>query len=43
MGFTYKYTYEQVLAFLDIYGFDVLKTFLSEDRTNVMVLAKKRT
>lgn len=42
MGFTYKYTYEQVLAFLDIFGFDVLKPFLSEDRTNVMILAKKR-
>ncbi|WP_440945739.1 L-histidine N(alpha)-methyltransferase [Methanosarcina sp. T3] len=42
MGFTYKYTYDQVLDFLDICGFDVLKDFLSEDRTNVMVLAKKR-
>ncbi|AKB73749.1 hypothetical protein MSLAZ_0488 [Methanosarcina lacustris Z-7289] len=42
MGFTYKYTYEQVLAFLDICGFEVLKAFLSEDRTNTMILAKKR-
>ena len=42
MGFTYKYTYEQIIAFLDIYGFDVLKAFLSEDRANTMILAKKR-
>jgi hypothetical protein len=25
MGFTYKYTYEQVIAFLNICGFDVLR------------------
>lgn len=42
MGFTYKYTYDQVLTFLDICGFEVLKTFLSEDGTNAMILAKKR-
>jgi len=42
MGFTYKYTYEQIIAFLNIYGFDVLKAFLSEDRLNTMILAKKR-
>ncbi|KKH46715.1 L-histidine N(alpha)-methyltransferase [Methanosarcina sp. 1.H.A.2.2] len=42
MGFTYKYTYDQVIAFLNICGFEVLKAFLSEDRTNVMILAKKR-
>jgi uncharacterized SAM-dependent methyltransferase len=42
MGFTYKYTYDQVLAFLDICGFEVLKAFLSEDRTNTLILAKKR-
>ncbi|AKB19287.1 L-histidine N(alpha)-methyltransferase [Methanosarcina sp. WWM596] len=41
MGFTYKYTYDQILAFLDICGFEVLKAFLSEDRTNTMILAKK--
>lgn len=43
MGFTYKYTYEQIIAFLNICGFDVLKAFLSEDRTNTMILAKKST
>ena len=41
MGFTYKYTYEQVIAFLNICGFDVLKAFLSEDGANTMILAKK--
>jgi uncharacterized SAM-dependent methyltransferase len=42
MGFTYKYTYDQITAFLDICGFDILKAFLSEDRTNAIILAKKR-
>jgi len=43
MGFTYKYTYNQITAFLDICGFEILKAFLSEDRTNTVILAKKRT
>lgn len=42
MGFTYKYTYDQVIAFLDICGFEVLKGFLSEDRASAIILAKKR-
>lgn len=42
MGFTYKYTYNQIIDFLDVCGFDVLNSFLSEDRTNAMILAKKR-
>jgi uncharacterized SAM-dependent methyltransferase len=42
MGFTYKYTYEQIIAFLDICRFDILKAFMSEDRANVLMLAKKR-
>lgn len=42
MGFTYKYTYEQIIAFLDICGFDVLNSFLSEDRSSAIILAKKR-
>jgi uncharacterized SAM-dependent methyltransferase len=42
MGFTYKYTYDQILAFLNICGFDVLNSFLSEDRENAIILAKKR-
>lgn len=43
MGFTYKYTYEQVIAFLDICRFDVLNFCLNEDRSNAIILAKKRT
>ncbi|WP_292372413.1 L-histidine N(alpha)-methyltransferase [Methanosarcina sp. UBA411] len=42
MGFTYKYTYDQITAFLEICGFELLKAFLSEDRANVIILAKKR-
>jgi len=42
MGFTYKYTYDQVIDFLDICGFEVLKGFLSEDRESAIILAKKR-
>lgn len=42
MGFTYKYTYNQVTAFLDICKFEILKAFLSEDRANAIILAKKR-
>ena len=43
MGFTYKYTYDQIKSFLDICGFEILKTFTSEDRANAIILAKKRT
>jgi uncharacterized SAM-dependent methyltransferase len=43
MGFTYKYTYAQITAFLDICGFELLKSFLSDDRTNALILAKIRT
>jgi hypothetical protein len=43
MGFTYKYTHDQITAFLDICGFEILKTFLSEDQTNVIILAKRST
>jgi uncharacterized SAM-dependent methyltransferase len=42
MGFTYKYTYDQITAFLEICGFEILKSFLSEDRANAIILAKKR-
>lgn len=42
MGFTYKYTYEQITSLLKIYGFEILNVFLSEDRTNTVLLAKKR-
>ena len=42
MGFTYKYTYDQITAYLEICGFEILKAFLSENRANVIILAKKR-
>lgn len=42
MGFTYKYTHEQIIAFLDICRFDVLNSCLNEDRSNAIILAKKR-
>lgn len=41
MGFTYKYTYDQITAFLGIYKFEILTAFLSEDRLNALILAKK--
>ncbi|MDD4620857.1 MAG: L-histidine N(alpha)-methyltransferase, partial [Methanosarcina sp.] len=42
MGFTYKYTCDQITAFLGTCGFEILKTFLSEDQANALILAKKR-
>lgn len=41
MGFTYKYTYDQITAFLEICGFEILRAFLSEDQANAIILAKK--
>ncbi|AKB79907.1 hypothetical protein MSHOH_3424 [Methanosarcina horonobensis HB-1 = JCM 15518] len=43
MGFTYKYTYDQITALLDINRFDILRAFLSKDGENAIFLAKKRT
>jgi uncharacterized SAM-dependent methyltransferase len=43
MGFTYKYTYEQLTSFLEICGFELVKAFLSKDQANVIILAKKIT
>jgi len=43
MGFTYKYTFDQLTAFLDAWGFDILRKFLSEDRSNTIILSRKRT
>lgn len=42
MGFTYKYTYDQITALLEISKFEILKAFLSEDGKNAIFLAKKR-
>lgn len=43
MGFTYKYTYDQITALFDINRFDILKAFRSKDGENAIFLAKKRT
>jgi uncharacterized SAM-dependent methyltransferase len=43
MGFTYKYTFEQITSFLNICGFDILNSFLSKDGSGVIILVKKRT
>ena len=43
MGFTYKYTYDQVTDLLDINRFDILRAFRSKDGENAILLAKKRT
>jgi uncharacterized SAM-dependent methyltransferase len=43
MGFTYKYTYDQITALLNISGFEILRAFLSKDRENAIFLAKKLT
>jgi len=42
MGFTYKYTCDQIMTFLGTCGFEVLKAFLSDDQENALILAKKR-
>ena len=41
MGFTYKYTYEQIITLLNICRFDVLNSFLNENKSNAIILAKK--
>jgi len=43
MGFTYKYTYDQITALLDISGFEILRAFLSKDGESAIFLAKKLT
>lgn len=46
MGFTYKYTFDQLQIILKIQGFEILKTFQgnfdSRSGTNLLVLAKKK-
>lgn len=43
MGFTYKYTFDQLENYLDVWGFEILKAVLSNDRTNTIILAKKKS
>lgn len=42
MGFTYKYTFDQITALLEINRFDILMAFRSKDGENAIFLAKKR-
>lgn len=42
MGFTYKYTYGQILSFLDVYEFELLKAFPDKDLGNAIFLARKK-
>ncbi len=41
MGFTYKYTIDQLNAFLRKHGFRILRLFKSRDQGNVLFLAQK--
>jgi uncharacterized SAM-dependent methyltransferase len=43
LGFTYKYTLEQIMTLLDQADFDLIKYFLSNDRTNAIILSKKKS
>ncbi|MBN1288639.1 MAG: L-histidine N(alpha)-methyltransferase [Actinobacteria bacterium] len=41
MGFTYKFTPEQVARHLEVSGFEALEIFFSPEKTEMMVLARK--
>ncbi len=43
LGFTYKYKREQVEDLLRKQGFDLLKLFLSADRSNLLALVRKKS
>lgn len=43
MGFTYKYTYNQITALLNINKFEILRTFRSKNGEDAIFFAKKRT
>lgn len=43
LGFTYKYTADQVEALLKAYQFTVLTMFLSSDRSNLLALTRKQS
>lgn len=42
MGFTYKYSFDQLKTYLGARGFEILKAILSGDGTNTIILAKKK-
>lgn len=42
MGFTYKYTFDQLKTYLEARGFEILKAILNREGTNTIILAKKK-
>ncbi len=42
LGFNYKYTLEQLERLMDKHGFSTVERRLSEDRSNLLMLARKR-
>lgn len=42
LGFTYKYTFDQIMALLEQHNFNILRSFLSSDCENLLVLAQKQ-
>jgi uncharacterized SAM-dependent methyltransferase len=43
LGFTYKYTKEQILSLAPRFGFKVEQHYLNEDNTNILMLLSKET
>lgn len=43
LGFTYRYTFDQIEALLNQYEFEALKMFFSIGQPNILVLARKQT
>lgn len=41
MGFTYKYSYEQIISLLKKWRFTTIKSYMSKDNTNVLIFTKK--
>lgn len=42
MGFTYKYSYEQIISLLKKWRFTSIKSYMSEDHANVLIFSKKQ-
>ncbi|WP_406661790.1 L-histidine N(alpha)-methyltransferase [Methanolobus sp. ZRKC3] len=41
MGFTYKYSFEQVASYLEKWGFGIIEQFFDVDGSNVLLLTRK--
>ena len=42
MGFTYKYTYEQIISLLKKWRFTLVKSYMSDDCANILIFSKKQ-